>query len=146
MLRRKRGTMHEDLRRQHEVKGSSERSFGIVFAVVFAVIGLFPLIAGEAARIWALGISAVFLILALAWNAPLRPLNQLWMRFGLLLHGVVNPIVMAFLFFSTVLPIGLLLRVMGKDLLNLKRDPSARSYWIDRKPPGPAPESMIHQF
>lgn len=140
------GPMHEDLRREHEVKRSSDRSFGIVFAVVFALVGLYPLLSGGSPRLWALGVGAVFLILALAWQSALSPLNELWARFGLLLHHVVNPVVMALLFFTTVLPIGLLMRLAGKDLLKLKRDPTARSYWIERKPPGPAPETMIHQF
>lgn len=138
--------MHDDLKRRHEVKASSERSFGIVFAVVFAVIGLWPLVGGGAPRLWAVVIGAGFLALALLWTAPLRPFNQLWTRLGLLLHAVVNPVVMGFLFFGTVLPIGLLLRLTGKDLLNLKRDPGAASYWIERKPPGPKPETMIQQF
>ena len=145
-MRRTWGPMHEDLRREHEVKRSSDRSFGIVFAVVFALVGLYPLLSGGTPRLWALGVSAVFLILALAWQSALSPFNKLWARFGLLLHHVVNPVVMALLFFTTVLPIGLLMRLVGKDLLKLKRDPAARSYWIERKPPGPAPETMIHQF
>ena len=138
--------MHEDLSRQHEVKSSSERAFGIVFAAVFAVLGLWPLMHGGALRLWALAIAVVFLFLALLWTAPLRPLNRIWTRLGLLLHAVVNPVVMGLLFFSTVLPIGLFLRLTGKDLLNLRRDPKAGSYWIERKPPGPQPETMIHQF
>lgn len=146
MFRRSGVLMHEDLQRQHDIKGSSERSFGVVFAVVFTIVGLFPLMSGGAIRIWALAIAAIFLTLALLWQAPLRPLNRLWLRFGLLLHTVINPIVMALLFFGTVLPIGLLMRLTGKDLLNLKRDPRARTYWIDRRPPGPAPESMTRQF
>ncbi len=138
--------MHEDLNRQHEIKGSSERSFGIVFAVVFAIIGLWPLTGGGTLRLWALAAGAVFLALALAWTAPLRPLNRLWTRLGLLLHVVVNPMVMGLLFFGTVMPIGLFLRLTGKDLLNLKRDPAAASYWIVRQPPGPEPDTMIRQF
>lgn len=138
--------MHEDLRREHEVRTSSDRSFGIVFACVFVVVGLLPLTGGAAPRLWALVAGAVFAILSLAWTAPLRPLNRLWLRFGALLHRVVNPVVMALLFFGTMLPIGLLLRLAGKDLLNLKWDRAAGTYWIDRKPPGPKPETMIHQF
>lgn len=138
--------MHEDLNRQHEIKVGSERSFGIVFAAVFAVVGLWPLVGGGTPRLWALAVAGVFLALALVWTAPLRPLNRLWARFGLLLHAVVNPAVMGLLFFGTVLPIGLILRLTGKDLLNLKRDPAANSYWINRQPPGPKPETMVHQF
>lgn len=138
--------MHEDLSRQHDFRSSTDRSFGIVFAAVFSVIGLWPLIHGGALRFWALAIGAVFFILALTWTKPLRPLNRLWTRLGLLLHAVVNPAVMGLLFFGTVLPIGLFLRLTGKDLLNLRRNSEARTYWIERKPPGPQPETMIHQF
>jgi hypothetical protein len=138
--------MHEDLKRQHDIKGSSERSFGVVFAVLFCTIGVLPAISGGNLRIWAVAIGVVFLALALLWQAPLRPLNRLWLRFGLLLHAIISPAVMALLFFGTVLPIGLLMRLLGKDLLGLKRDPAAGTYWIQRKPPGPAPETMIHQF
>jgi len=138
--------MHEDLGRQHEIKQSSERSFGIVFAAAFAVIGLWPLMGSGTPRYWALTAAAIFLVLAFVWTAPLGPLNRLWARLGFLLHTVMNPLVMGLLFFGTVLPIGLMLRLAGKDLLNLRRDPAAGSYWIKRDPPGPKPETMIHQF
>ena len=76
----------------------------------------------------------------------LHPLNLIWLRFGLLLHSVVNPIVMALVFYGTVLPTGMVARLMGKDLLRLRREPEADSYWIPRTPPGPAPETMKDQF
>jgi large-conductance mechanosensitive channel len=88
----------------------------------------------------------VFLALALAAPKTLAPLNRLWMKFGLLLHAVVNPVVMAFLFFSTVTPIALIMRALGQDPLRLKLDPAAKTYWIDRTPPGPAPDTMPRQF
>jgi hypothetical protein len=78
--------------------------------------------------------------------AVLNPLNRVWLKFGLLLHKVVNPAIMALLFYGTVLPTGLIMRAMGKDLLRLKREPDAASYWIVRAPPGPAPETMKDQF
>ncbi len=138
--------MHEDLNREHEVESGSERSFGIVFAAVFALYGLWPLIGGMSVRGWAVAVAAVFLVLALTWTAPLRPLNRLWLRFGLLLHRVMSPLAMGLLFFGTVLPIGILMRLAGKDPLRLKREPEAASYWIPRSPPGPAPETMTNQF
>lgn len=138
--------MHEDLRREHDVKRSSERAFGIVFAVVFTVVGIWPFWSQGTVRPWALALAACFLGLGLFWQAPLRPLNRLWLRFGLLLHSIVNPVVMALLFFGTVVPMGLLMRLAGKDPLRLKRDPQAASYWVVRAPPGPAPESMSNQF
>lgn len=137
---------HESFAREEEVKGSSEKAFGIVFAVVFLIIGLLPLLHGNPLRWWSLGVAAVFLALAFAAPKTLAPLNRLWMKFGLLLHAVVNPVVMAFLFFSTVTPIALILRVLGKDPLHLRLDPDARTYWIDRTPPGPAPDTMPRQF
>jgi predicted membrane metal-binding protein len=137
---------HEDFAREEEVKVSSERSFGFVFATVFVVIGLLPLFHRNPVRLWSLGIAAVFLVLALAAPRALTPLNRLWMKFGLLLHAIVNPVVMAFLFFSTVTPIALLMRIRGKDPLRLKLDPNAKTYWIDRTPPGPSPDTMPRQF
>jgi predicted membrane metal-binding protein len=137
---------HEDFAREEEVKASSERTFGFVFAAVFAIIGLWPLVHGNSVRLWSLGIGAAFLIVALAAPKILAPLNRLWMKFGLLLHAIVNPVVMAFLFFSTVTPIALFMRLRGKDPLRLKLDPAARSYWIERTPPGPSPDTMPRQF
>jgi hypothetical protein len=137
---------HEDLRRHDEVKGSSNRGFGLVFAAVFALIGLAPLVHGQSIRLWSLGVAACFL--GAAYGAPrlLTPLNRAWTRFGLLLHGVVNPLVMGLLFFVTITPIGFAMRALGKDPLRLKFDRMTNSYWIERRPPGPAPQSMRQQF
>ena len=137
---------HEDLGRQEEIKGSSDRAFGVVFTVVFAIIGLWPLLGSDMPRWWSMAISAGFLGVSLVRPALLAPLNKLWTRFGLLLHHVVNPIVMGFLFFVVITPIGLVFKVMRKDILNLRLDREAKSYWIERTPPGPAPETMKNQF
>ncbi len=138
--------LHEDLGRQDAPKAGTERSFGIVFAVVFSVIGLWPLLDGEPLRAWAMVLVVGFL--AAGFFAPklLRPLNRVWFLFGMALHKVVNPLVMGFLFFLTVTPMALILRALGKDPLHRKFDPGAESYWIERRPPGPAPESMRQQF
>jgi hypothetical protein len=88
----------------------------------------------------------VFFVLAVARPKVMAPLNYLWLRLGLLLYKVVNPLVMALMFYLTILPIGLLMRLSRKDLLSLNRDPRASSYWIERRPPGPAPDSMRNQF
>ncbi|MBX9635105.1 MAG: hypothetical protein K2X44_09005 [Magnetospirillum sp.] len=128
------------------VQMGSERSFGLVFTVVFTIIGLWPLKAGGDMRLWALGGAAAFLLAALVVPRMLRPLNLLWFKFGQLLHHIVTPVVMGLLFFLTVTPVGLLMRATGKDPMRLKRDPKAVSYWIDRTPPGPAPETMKNQF
>ncbi len=129
-----------------ETEGSSDRSFGFVFAAVFALIGLYN--AWHAGRAWPwLGLIAVgFLGLALLRPAVLAPLNRLWMRFGLLLAAVVNPIVLGILFFLVFTPMALVARLVGKDFLKLKRQPQAKSYWIPREPPGPEPASMKDQF
>jgi large-conductance mechanosensitive channel len=137
---------HESFRQRDEVKGSSNRSFGIVFTVVFSIIGLFPLIGGTGPRLWALAIALLFLVAAFAFPKALAPLNRLWMRFGLLLHRIINPLIMALLFFVVVTPIALIMRILGKRPLLLKADPNASTYWIPREPPGPAPETMKQQF
>ena len=140
--------MHEDFTRQEEIRASSDRSFGLVMAACFGIVALLPLLHApvSAIRWWALAIAAAFLALALLWTAPLRPLNRWWLKLGLLLSKVVSPIVLMLLFYATVTPIGLLMRATGKDPLRLRRDSAARSYWIPREPPGPAPDSMKQQF
>ena len=112
----------------------------------FAVISLLNWWHEGHAWRWTIGIAAVFLAATLFHPAALKPLNQPWLKFGMLLHKVVNPIVMALVFFGTVLPTGLVMRTLGKDLLRLRRQPNVDSYWIERRPPGPAPESMKDQF
>lgn len=143
---RKPAATHEDLRRQHEVKTSSNRSFGVVFAVVFLIVALLPLLSGGDVRLWSLAVAAAFLALALAAPRLLAPLNWAWTRVGLVLHHVVNPIVMGVLFFLVVTPVGLIMRLSGKDPLRLRLERGSGSYWIERRPPGPAPETMKNQF
>lgn len=137
---------HESFHRDESIQGSSNRSFGFVFAVVFALIGLFPLISGGGLRLWSIAIAVGFLIVALVVPAALAPLNRFWLRFGLLLHKIVNPIVLGIMFFLVITPMGVLMRLFGKDLLKLRYDPNAASYWVGRAPPGPAPKSLDHQF
>ena len=137
---------HESYERQEEIRGSSDRSFGIVFAVVFALVGLLPLVSGGAVRLWSLAIGAAFLLVALAIPSILAPLNRLWLRFGLLLHKIVSPLVLGIMFFLVITPMGVLMRAFGKDLLRLKLDRQLASYWIERTPPGPPPESLRDQF
>ncbi|HSM42671.1 MAG TPA: SxtJ family membrane protein [Afifellaceae bacterium] len=130
--------------RHHSEMIGSERNFGLVFATVFGVIGLWPLIGGNPVRIWSLAIAAVFLVLAFALPAVLRPLNLLWFRFGLLLGRIVAPIVMALIFYVAVTPTALIMRLLGKDLLRLRFDRDAATCWIAREK---APEtSMKNQF
>ena len=138
--------LHEDLSRGYTAKQGSPRGFGIVFAVVFAIIGLWPLMDGEGTRVWALVLGAVFLALALMRPSLLSPLNRLWLGLGAILHRVVNPLVMGLMFFAVITPTALILKLIGKDLLRRRFSPGAKSYWIPRQPPGPEPQSMRNQF
>ena len=138
------GKFHEDYARR--VEAGSDKSFGVVFAAVFAIVGVYPLWGGGSPAYWALGLSAVFLALALVRPVALKPLNRLWHLVGLGLSKVVNPLVMGFLFFVTITPMALIMRMMGKDPLRLRFEPGAESYWIERTPAGPEPETMNRQF
>jgi hypothetical protein len=138
--------LHEDKAREDDIVGSSDRVFGLTLAAVFVVIGVVRLVLDHSYAGWWLGAAAVMLAFALAWPAALAPLNRLWLRLGLVLYKVVNPLVMGLVFFTTVVPIGLLMRALGKDPLRLRREPAAGSYWIAREPPGPEPDTMKHQF
>ena len=120
--------------------------FGYVFTLIFVLIGVWPLINGDNLRAWSLWLALAFLFLSVFKPALLKPLNLLWFRFGLLLHKIVNPVVMAFLFYLTVTPTALLMRIFGKRPLGTEFDASADSYWIQRTPPGPDPETMKNQF
>ena len=137
---------HEVFVRDEKIVTGSDRSFGLVMALALAAVT--ALNAWHSGKLWPWtgGLAALFVAAALLRPAVLHPLNLVWLRFGLLLHRVVNPVVMALLFYGTVLPAGLVMRLMGKDLLRLKRQPDADSYWIVRQPPGPSPETMRDQF
>jgi hypothetical protein len=137
---------HERLARDERIRAGSDRAFGALFTIVFTMVGLWPLLHGRSARGWSLLVAAVILILTVCRPRVLGPLNRLWLRFGLLLHAFINPVVMAGLYYTTVTPIGLLLRLLGKDLLRLRFEPASPTYWIARQPPGPAPDTMPRQF
>jgi predicted membrane metal-binding protein len=141
-----RGGLHENLESRTTDGPGSERGFAIVFAVVFVLVGLWPLLSGGLVRAWALLIAAAFLLAGFAAPGILAPLNRLWFRFGMALGRIVSPIVMGVIFFGTVMPTGLVMRLFRKDLLRLRFDPAAESYWIPRDPPGPSAESLKQQF
>jgi len=125
-----------------EIKISSNRSFGIVFFIVFLLIALYPLLKGSDLRIWSLVISFVFLVLGLINSKILTPLNRLWFKFGLLLGRFISPLIMGIIFFVVVTPIGIMMRLLKKDLLNLKYN-KKETYWIDKSGPK---SKMKNQF
>jgi hypothetical protein len=139
-------TFHESYSRDEAVIVSSDRSFGIVMAAAFGLISLLNWWHGGRSWPWTSGIAALCLAAALFYPTILRPFNRLWLKFGLLLHKVVNPIVTALVFFGTVLPTGLIMRALGKDSAAPQTAAQRHSYSIERRPPGPTPESMKDQF
>ena len=114
-----------------DVKISSNRSFGIVFFVVFLLIALYPLLNNGSIRIWSLIISLIFFILGLINSNILSPLNKIWFKFGILLGKIISPLVMGCIYFSVVTPIGILMKILKKDLLNLRYN-NEKSYWIEK--------------
>jgi hypothetical protein len=137
---------HEDFSREQHVKASSNRAFGWVFVTVFLVIALWPFLSGGTLRWWSLIVSALVMLVTVGAPSLLTVPNRLWLRFGLLLHRIVSPLVLGIMFYLAVMPMGLLMRAFGKDFLRLRRNDSAESYWIKREPPGPEPGSMSNQF
>ena len=137
---------HEDLSREQRAEGSSDRAFAVVFVVVFLLVAAWPLLAGRPPRWWAAGIAVGLAVVAVVRPSILAPLNRLWMRFGLLLGKIVSPIALGIVYYLVLTPVGILLRIQGKDPLRLKPDKDKTSYWIPRLPPGPPPGSMTRQF
>ncbi len=125
-----------------DVKVSSNRSFGIVFFVVFLLIALYPVINNEEIRVWSLIVSLIFLVLGLLNSKILNPLNQIWFKFGVLLGRIISPFIMAIIFFFVVTPIGLIMRTLGKDILNLRYN-TKKTYWIEKTGPK---SKMKNQF
>ena len=117
-----------------DIKIGSNRSFGLVFFVVFFLISIYPISKGGDIRIWSLTISIIFLILSLLKSNLLNPLNRLWFKFGILLGKIVSPVVMGLIFFLVVTPIGIIMRLLKKDLINLKFNKN-NTYWIKKSGP-----------
>ena len=130
--------------RDKHIEMGSERGFGLVFAAVFAAIALWPLVGGNEVRLWALVVAGLFAIIAFAAPALLKWPNRLWFRFGLLLGKIVAPVVMAIIFVVTVVPTGFIMRLLGKDLLHLRRQPGDATYWHTVDPAVRSP--MKNQF
>ena len=125
-----------------DIKLGSNRSFGIVFFIVFLIIAIYPLIDGGVIRQWSLIISVIFLFLGLLNSKILNPLNKVWFKFGIFLGKIISPLVMGIIFFLVVTPIGILMRILNKDLLNLKFNKKS-SYWIEKNEPK---SKMKNQF
>ena len=116
---------------KNKIEISSNKSFGIVFFICFLIISLYPLFKDDHIRIWALIIAIIFLILGLLNSSILNPLNKIWFKFGILLGNFTAPIVMGIVFFAIVTPTSLIMRILGKNLLNLKKN-NKESYWVER--------------
>ena len=127
---------------KNNIKIGSNKSFGVVFFIFFLIISIYPLIDDGVLRVWSLVISIIFLILGILNSKVLTPLNKLWFRFGILLGNFVSPIIMGIIFFIVVTPISLIMKILGKDILNLKKNKN-QSYWIDKSDPK---SSMKNQF
>ena len=125
-----------------DIKIGSNRSFGIVFFAVFLIIAIYPLINGDELRLWSLIISIFLLFLGLINSQILNPFNKLWFKFGIFLGKIISPLVMGIIFFLVVTPIGLLMRLLNKDLLNLRFNNNG-SYWIEKTEPK---SKMKNQF
>ncbi len=116
---------------KNKIKISSNRSFGIVFFIVFLIISTYPLIDGGNLRIWSLIVSVIFLILGLLNSNILAPFNKLWFKFGIFLGNIISPIIMGIVFFTVVTLTSFIMKLLGKDLLNLKKSKN-KSYWIEK--------------
>ena len=138
--------LHVDVNRPQAAKLGSERSFGLVFAAVFLLVSVWPLLERAAPHPWALGLAAGFALCA--WLAPrlLAPLNLLWFRFGGLLHRIVSPVALAAIFYGVITPFAVVMRLFKRDALLLRRRSARPSYWVRREPPGPPPDSFGNQF
>jgi hypothetical protein len=139
---------HERLSRHEPIRPPSEKSFGITFAVACSLLAAW-LYWRKGLVWWPRGLvaaAALFFITALTAPRLLRPLNSLWLKLGLLLHRIINPVVMGLLFFLVFTPAGFIMRLLGKDLLRLRRDPDAKTYWISRSPETDPPTTMKNQY
>jgi hypothetical protein len=141
-----RSNFHEELAREKVVNRTSDRRFGALFAVLFALLGLAPLLHHRPVRWWSLAAAVLFCLAGLAAPKLLAPVNRLWFRFGLVLHRIVSPLMMAVIFYGVITPVGLVFRLTGKDPLRLRRDRASATYWIPREPRGPAPEGFPHMY
>jgi predicted membrane metal-binding protein len=137
---------HEFQAREEELKTSTDRGFGLVFAAFCAIVGSLSLYTGHHRWPWWLAAAAVFALVA--WLRPgiLAPLNRLWTKLGLLLFKVISPIALGIIFFACIAPLGWIMRLAGKDPMRRRFEPDAETYWVVRQPPGPQPDTLKNQF
>lgn len=126
------GNSFENLKREHDAKQASEKSFGYVFTAFFTLVGIWPALFGGSLRIWSLALAVVFLVITFVKPSLFKPLNKVWMAFGELLHKIMNPLIMGLMFLIVFVPIGLLLKLFGVKLLPRTFDKDAKSYWVIR--------------
>ncbi len=137
---------HELEDRRETIKSSSDRGFGYVFAAFCALVAALSWY--NSGTHWTWWFTAAALFALIGWLRPrlLAPLNRAWTKLGLVLAAVISPLVLAIVFYACVAPIGWVMRLAGKDLLRLRYEPDADTYWIRRDPPGPAPTTLKNQF
>ncbi len=126
----------------NDIKISSNRSFGLVFFVVFLLISIYPFLHGQNLRFWSLIVAIIFLVLGLLNSKILTPLNKIWFKFGLLLGSIVSPVIMSIIFFFVVTPISFVMKILGRDILNLKLN-NNNTYWVEKSGPK---SKMKNQF
>jgi hypothetical protein len=136
---------HEDFTPRIHPAGPSDRNFGLVFTGAFLIFGLWPLVHGRSLRLWCLAVSGAFLLITTIRPVLLHSLNRMWTRCGILMGKIVNPVVTGLLFYLVFTPVAVVLRWLGKDLLDLARDPGAATYWSPRSQAGDE-SSMTNQF
>ena len=134
------------LKKTEDAKRSSDKSFGIVFSIVFFIIGVWPLFNREEPRFWAFITGLSLFIIAFIKPNLLTKLNLVWFKFGELLHKIMNPLILALIFFIIIMPIGLIMQLCSKRPIPLKFDKAKKTYWIDKTPSGPEPDTMKRQF
>ena len=137
---------HENFSRTDEVATSSNRSFGLVMAGACTAFGLYPLVVDGRPHWWLLAPAGMFLLLGLVRPDILGPLNFLWTRLGLFLGKLVNPIVLGLMYYLVISPIALVMKMIGRDPMKRKFAPELETYWQDKDPAGPSPDSMRNQF
>lgn len=137
---------HENLDRNHEVTGSSDRSFGFSFTVVLSLAGVWPIFHGETPHWWSFALAVAILAVALKRPALLARPNRWWTRFGIQLGRVVSLLVLTILYCFMIVPIGFLMRITGKQSLHVRLEPRATTYWVKREPPGLESGSLRRQF